>query len=260
MASAADWKAFYAAERSLLGEEGLEEIVARAPLIGLAPGGAIVFPHTKLGVSGHLPAAAASSVIASGCEEVLAIGVLHGGNRDDASRRGIHRSCPDEFSLDGFAALLDVAARVAGRRAPRISRRYPFLTGEDPDGLRGMDEMREIVARGAAIVATADPIHHGHGYGTPPERILDPADPATAPYARASVYQGFDALARRDYAAFLVHAQSERSDFRDAGPVLAALLPGAPRATIHDLVLVDYADTLGAPRPTWVAAALASFV
>jgi hypothetical protein len=49
-----------------------------------------------------------------------------------------------------------------------------------------------------------------------------------------------------------------RSDFRDAGPVFAALAAarGATAATIRALRLVDYADALGAEQPTWVAGAL----
>jgi hypothetical protein len=49
-----------------------------------------------------------------------------------------------------------------------------------------------------------------------------------------------------------------RSDFRDTGPALAALLRrrGRPSFSIHDLCPVDYHDVLAAPTPTWVAAAL----
>jgi hypothetical protein len=56
---------------------------------------------------------------------------------------------------------------------------------------------------------------------------------------------------------FLTQAEAVRSDFRDSGPVLAALLDRAFTARIVDLTLVDYADVLATPQPTSVAAALA---
>ena len=49
------------------------------------------------------------------------------------------------------------------------------------------------------------------------------------------------------------------SDFRDVGPVLAALLApqGEPlHADVLDLELVSYADVFDVPEPTWVGAAL----
>lgn len=165
----------------------------------------------------------------------------------------------EEFSLDGFEALLALAARRAARKAPRVLPRFPFLVGDHPAELPGLDELQKALAGGCALVATADPIHHGHGYGTPPERCLRRDDPATEAYARWSVEEGFGLLARGDLAGFLGHAAEARSDFRNAGPVLASLLGGAVKAKVLDLVLVDYSDVLGAPEPTWVAGALAVF-
>jgi len=221
---------------------------APTPLLtegGLAPGRALVFPHTKLAVSGHLVAAVADAVVRSGADRVLAIGVLHGGKGE----RGVHREVPDEFSLDGFLALIEVASRRAGRTAPEVLTRYPFGVGEDPAGLPGMEELR-VLARDCTVVATTDPVHHGAGYGTPEsDWTRDPE------YARAAILEQTRALERRDYPAFQKAVVAYRSDFRDSGPTLAELVRPS-QLDVRELMLVDYADTLGAGQPTWVAAAL----
>ena len=289
MKTARAWKEYYGRERAALGEPGLCARLEHAegwvdPLLAvLAHGGALVFPHTRLEVSGDLPAAAALAVVRSGREEVLALGVLHGAREEDAplvqaarvgndpAARAILRrvhgpGVPDdagrwaeEFSLDNFGALLEAAARRDGRPAPRVVRRFPFLTGPTPADLPGMEELAALVAGGAALVATTDPIHHGVGYGMPPEETWPLAAASTATLARAAVEEGFQRLAARDYAAFLDHAATLRSDFRDVGPVLAHLLPAATHFAIHELRLVDYAEAFAADPPTWVAAALAAF-
>jgi hypothetical protein len=256
-----DWKAYYARERERLGRAGLERLLERAPRVELPERGALVFPHTRLEVSGELPAAVALACVRSGRESVLALGVLHGA-RASGVARGVHKAgepaTANEFSLDGFAALLELAAEREGRRAPRLLQRFPALVGERPEDLPGLEELRETLARGAALVATADPIHHGAGYETPEAERLRASEPRTRELARASVERGFELLARGDFVGFLEHAEREKSDFRDPGPVLAALLASGGRwkAQVHALELVDYAATLGSPEPTWVAGAL----
>ncbi len=285
MRSAREWKDFYTRERAMLGETGLRELLDRAPGVELPERGALVFPHTRLTQSGRLVAAVADAVVRSGREEVVALGVLHGARERDAdlvararageteavaSLRRVHGPgavddaghwC-EEFSLDGFVALLRLAARCAGRAPPRVVARFPFVVGDHPCDLTGLDELRELVARGAVLVATADPIHHGHGYGTLPDRCRPREDAATMAFVRSSIEEGFGLLTRGDFAAFLRHAAEARSDFRDAGPVLAELLrdgAGEITARVEDIALVDYSDVLGAPEPTWVAGALATF-
>ncbi len=282
MPSALWWKVFYQQERAGLGEAGLLALLDRAPPIELPPRGALIIPHTRLEVSGALIAAAANAVVRAGADEILAIGVLHGAREADAEMvararagdapavaelRRVHGAGVDgdagcwteEFSLDAFTKLVDLAARRAGRTPPRIIARYPFLVGDHPDDLPGLDELRRLHERGVPIIATADPIHHGVGYGTPIEARRARTASDTINWARSNVEEAFTLLARRDYPAFLDHAASTRSDFRDAGPVLVALLDGQLEARVHDLVSVDYAPALGAEEPTWVAAALAEF-
>jgi len=288
--SAREWKEYYASERAELGDAGLLALFDRptaVPLAALAspPGKeALVFPHTRLGESGHLTAAVALAVVRSGCEEVLALGILHGCREIDAtlvrraregapsaraSLRRVHGPevpgdggyWTEEFSLDGFCALVEAAAKREGKRAPRVVVRYPFLVGEEPDSLPGIDELRALLARGAPIVATADPIHHGAGYGAREEDRLPREDPQTLEFARWTIERGFRALAARDFGGFLRHAAEVRSDFRDTGPLMASLVDAKrPIDTeILDLLLVDYSKALDAPPPTWVAASLARF-
>ncbi|HWF44089.1 MAG TPA: hypothetical protein VG537_05575 [Candidatus Kapabacteria bacterium] len=263
MPNASWWKEFYRAERESLGTKVLERMIADAPKFSLPASGALIFPHTRLMYSGHLIAAASRAVVDSGRDTVLAIGVLHGGTRGDPSLRGIHGpGAPedkdiwrDEFSLDNFSALLATAAEVLDKPVPKLIVRYPFLTGDNPESLAGFDELQMLVKEGAALVATADLVHHGAGYGTPKGEQLSSVNAATLAIARRWIEEQFSLLSHRDYEGFLAKAESVRSDFRDAGPVIAALAPNG-KYFIHDLMLVNYADVLHAEEPTWVAASL----
>jgi hypothetical protein len=257
------WKDFYRVERESLGKKALERMIADSPVISLSTNGALIFPHTRLIHSGNLIAAAARAVIDSGRDTVLAIGALHGGTRGDLSLRGVHGpGAPqdkgiwqDEFSLDNFCGMLVMASEVLGKPMPRLIARYPFLTGDNPESLAGFDELQMLVKEGAGLVATADLVHHGAGYGTPEDELLRPEDASTLAIARQWIDEQFAFLFHREYAGFHAKAESVRSDFRDAGPVIAALLPNA-KYSIHNLILVNYADVLHDEAPTWVAAAL----
>jgi len=271
--SAFAWKQYYAAERTRLGTAVLERLVAEAEPLAVARGGAIVMPHTRLEVTGAQIARVVATVLESGADRVLALGVLHGGRRSDAARvaaardgdpdalselRGVHDEgglASEEFSLDAFADLVELAARRAGRPVDVI-RRYPFLVGEDPSSLPGIDELRAIVANGAPLVVTTDPIHHGHAYDTPPEDCCDEHDPSTTEMASAAIDAQLDALSGHRFDEFQTLAAHHRSDFRDTGPVMAALLGAGWSWDVHDVALVDYGDALDAPRPSWVAGAL----
>jgi hypothetical protein len=294
--SAREWKEYYAHERTALGEAGLLALLDRARVVPLPKRGALVFPHTRLEKSGELAAAVALSVVRAGCDEVVALGILHGGREIDtqlvrraregapsarSALRRVHGPSLqgdggywiEEFSLDGFLALVELAAKRAGRKPPRVLARYPFLVGEHPGDLPGADELRTRIEKGAALVATADPIHHGAGYGAREEDRLPREDPQTLEFARWTIDRGFRLLASRDFAGFLRHAAEVRSDFRDTGPMMTWLVdpegvPVSQRAArtkpaldveILDLILVDYSKALDAPAPTWVAGALAQF-
>ena len=273
MDSAADWKQFYADERRRLGPGALLAMVDEATPLDLREGGAIVIPHTRIEVTGDQIAAAVATVLASGVDRVLALGVLHGARREDRGRvaaaragdaearaelRGVHREdglASEEFSLDGFLEMLSLATERAGR-AVEVVCRYPFLVGDDPESLDGLDELERLVADGALLVATTDPIHHGHAYGTAPADCLDADDPATTANARAAIDDQLAALADHRFGDFQALTELHHSDFRDTGPAVALLVRRAMAPNVHDLSLVDYAQVLGAASPSWVAGAL----
>lgn len=273
---AAEWKKFYAHEREKLGEVGIAERLDRAADLPLPQGGALVFPHTMLSVTGHMTAAVARAVVRSGAVEVLALGVLHGGRKSQAdlvkrarggeqsarqALRKIHVGgdsfCEEEFSLDNFVALLELAARREGKKPPHVHARYPFLVGDDPERLPGIADVAKLAER-MPVVATTDPIHHGNGYGTALEALRREADAATQAWAHDSIQTQLDLLARGQWPAFARLTAEVRSDFRDVGPVLGWLTrkAGTPAGSILELHLVDYAEVLGAEAPTWVAGPL----
>ncbi len=259
MPSAAWWKSFYARERSQI---DLDALLEAAPVVPFPDRGALVFPHTRLRSSGTLVASVAAAA-ARTRRDVLALGVLHGGRERDAERvrsaragdaaalrelRGIHEEsglASEEFSLDGFRALYERACRREGI-ASRLTVRYPFLVGEHPEDLPGLEEL----PRDAVLVGTADPIHHGVGYGIPDARDESRAD--TLADARARIEEHLGALTRGAFGDFARLCSRDLSDFRDVGPLIAFLRPGSIW-TLEDLALVDYSDVLSSTKPTWVA-------
>jgi hypothetical protein len=271
--SAYAWREFYAAERARLGPPALDALLDDAALRPLPDADAIVAPHTRLEVTGNQIAAAAQAIVDGGHDRVLALGVLHGGRRQDAAlvaaaragdadalavARGVHTAdgmAAEEFSLDAFRVLVERAAARAGRTLEVVSR-YPFLAGDDPTTLPGFDELVGLVESGVALMATCDPVHHGRGYDTPAADCLAADRDDTVAIARGAIAAQLELLAEHRYAEFQGMAARQRSDFRDTGPVLAGLLGAGFAATIHDVALVDYAGVLGAPPPTWVAGAL----
>jgi hypothetical protein len=273
---AIEWKSFYAHEREKLGDVGVNERLDRAPDLTLPEGGALVFPHTMLSVTGHLTAAVARAVVRSGADEVLALGVLHGGRRSQAdlvkrarggeqaarlALRKIHSGsdafCAEEFSLDNFGAFLALAAGREGKKPPRVHAYYPFLVGDDPERLPGVAEVAKLAER-MPIVGTTDPIHHGNGYGTALEALRRENDEATHAWARTCIETQLDLIARGQWPAFARLCAEVRSDFRDVGPVLGWLTRrgGAPHGSLVELRLVDYSEVLDADPPTWVAGPL----
>jgi hypothetical protein len=134
-----------------------------------------------------------------------------------------------------------------------IIERYPYLAGGRPDTLPGIDELEEL-GRDVVVVSTADPFHHGIGYGDPPEDSMHP-EQGGLDLARERIEEGIALLERADYWGYNQHCVEAKSDARDAGQVFRYLC-GPLDGQILDLVPSDATDLYGAPPPTWVAAAL----
>jgi hypothetical protein len=269
----------YLREHEELGEQGalrqLEE-ARRWDLSGnLRNGGVIVFPHAGVADCGHQIAATVNACLDSGADRVLVVSVLHAFTEElEQARRGVAAGNPpsqyrhwgiqgpgldrgDEWRGDhvliSWRYLSDVATRQRGGKAPQVIERFPYLAGGKPGELPGIEELQEI-ARDAVIVSTADPFHHGIGYGTPPEETYDHDERGLA-LARQRINEGIKILGRGDYWGYNQHCVSAKSDARDAGQVFR-YLRGPMRGEILDLVYTDASELYNAPPPTWVAGAL----
>ena len=184
-------------------------------------------------------------------KEALRLGICTPGTRESSApgtseRSALGTSEPSALRTSDLSAL-DAAD------PPVLVLRYVFLAGGRPDTLPGIDALREEV-EGAVLVATADPFHHGIGYGDTPEAAKSP-DAGGLGLAREAIERAMSLLEAGDYAEFEAHCAAVKSDARDTGQVLR-YLAGPQRATILDLVADDMTGPYGAPAPTWVAGAL----
>jgi len=278
-----DFKKRARLERARIGVSGLDQLLDAGRELDLAStlasGGALLFPHLGLSACGHLTAAVVHAALDSGAPRTLLIGVLHAVTPalDGARRRvaaGGDPSCEefwgiqgpgcagredwrDEFSIDAFTFLWDRELERRGTTGPELIIRYPYLAGGRPEALPGIAELEKF-AEGAAIVATADPFHHGIGYGDAPGVAL-PADERGMELARRSIEQGLTILATGDHAAYNRHCVDAKSDARDVGQVVRHLI-GPFKGVVHELVAADMTEAYGAEPPTWVAGALLELI
>ena len=269
----------FAAERARLGEAGVQRLLeaGRAWSLGsiLSAGGALVFPHANLEACGHQIAAVVQACLDSGAARVLVVGVLHAlSDALEAARvrvadgadvttepfwgiqgPGLNRGneWQNEFSLSNFLFLWQTETKRRGIAGPELIIRYPYLAGGRPEILPGIEELQAI-AREAVVVTTADPFHHGLGYGDPPEKARFP-EQGGLDLARRRIEEGLALLQADDYWGYNQHCVEAKSDARDAGQVVRYLL-GPLAGSILDLAWCDTTDMYNQPAPTWVATAL----
>ena len=269
----------YRAEHDALGETGTLRLLDKArewDLSGtLAAGGVVVFPHAGVADCGHQIAAAVHACLDCGAERVIVISVLHAfsDEMEDARIRVASGGDPsqeqfwgvqgpgitgraewlNDHALYSFRHFWKAETRRRGIRGPEVIERYPYLAGGKPERLPGIDELARL-AEGAAIVSTADPFHHGLGYGDAPENSLDPQQGGLE-LARQTIEQGIRLLEQGDYWGYNQHCVEAKSDGRDAGQVFR-YLRGPMKGEILDLTYTDATDLYSSPAPTWVAAAL----
>jgi hypothetical protein len=270
----------YRSEHEALGESGTLERLERGREWDLAPtlaaGGVVVFAHAGVFDCGHQVAAAVHGCLDSGADRVLVISVLHAFTDEMDEARGrvsAGEAEPSAFpywgiqgpGLDGrdewthdhalisWRHFWNAETKRRGVPGPEVVERYPYLAGGHPERLPGIDELAAL-AEDAVIVSTADPFHHGIGYGDPPERALAPHEGGLE-LARATIEEGIALLERGDYAGYDWHCVEAKSDARDAGQVFRHLR-GELRGEIVDMAYTDAAELYEAPDPTWVAAPL----
>ncbi len=238
--------------------------------------GVLVFPHAGVADCGHQIAACVHAALDSGAETVVVISVLHafthememarrrvaaGGDPSAEPFWGIQGPGLDgRREWEGDHALMSWRhfwqAEIARRRLnnpPRVLERYPYLAGGRPESLPGIDRLAEEV-REAVIVSTADPFHHGIGYGTPADEAFYP-DQEGLMKARREIEKGIEILARGDYWGYNQHCVEAKSDARDAGQVFR-YLRGPMTGRVRDITYSDASELYDASPPTWVAAPL----
>ncbi len=245
--------------------------------------GALIFPHIGLERCGPHTAAVVQACLDActdgGASRVLVIGVLHAltqeledarvrvANGADVTREaawgiqgpGLQRRADweAEFSLLDFLFLWETEVARRGGAGPALSVRYPYLAGGKPEILPGIEEVRAL-ARDAIVVATADPFHHGLGYGDAPADARSP-EAGGLDLARQRIEEGLALLGAGEYWAYNRHCVSAKSDARDVGQLLRYLL-GPLNGRILDLTWADTAADYGRRAPTWVAGALIELV
>jgi len=274
-----DIHTLYRAEHEEMGERGTLERLERAKEWKLSPvleaGGVLVFPHAGVLDCGHQIAAVVQACLDSGADRVLVVSVLHAftDEMETARQRVAAGEDPAQWPFWGIQgpgitgrdewrgdhALMSFrhfwAAEIKRRgiKGPEVIERYPYGAGGKPERLPGIDALARL-AEDAVIVSTADPFHHGIGYGDAPENSFAP-DEGGLDLARRTIEDGMAILSRGDYWGYNQHCVQAKSDARDAGQVFR-YLRGPMQGSILDLTYSDAAALYHQPPPTWVAAAL----
>jgi hypothetical protein len=274
-----DILALYQREHDALGEAGTLDLLEKARQWDLSScldaGGVVVFPHAGVADCGHQIAAAVHACLNCGADQVLVVSVLHAftdemqnarvrvANGEDPSifrHWGIQgpglpglQNWQQDHVLTSFRHFWRAETQRRGVKGPRVIERYPYLAGGKPEALPGIEELVEI-ARNAVIVSTADPFHHGIGYGDLHEKALHPHQGGLQ-LAQKIIREGIEILGRGDYWGYNQHCVEAKSDARDAGQVFR-YLRGSMHGEILDLVHTDAAELYRSPPPTWVAGAL----
>jgi len=277
-----DIHAQYAREHAELGEKGTLEHLERGRQWDfsntLREGGVLVFPHAGVKDIGYHVAAAVHACLDSGAGRVVVISVLHaftdemeqarrrvaaGGDPSKEEFWGIQGTGIDgrqewkgDHALTSWRHFWNAEVKRRGLTAnqiPEVFERYPYLAAGKPELLPGIDELAKLV-EDAVIVSTADPFHHGIGYGVPPEEAFHP-DAEGIARAQAKIEEGIAILEKGDYWGYNQHCVEAKSDARDAGQVFR-YLRGEMKGRVVDITYSDATELYNQPAPTWVATPL----
>ena len=272
----------YAKEHEELGESGALEHLERGRQWQLSDtlgaGGLLVFPHASVRDCGYQIAACVHAALDCGAEKVVVLSVLHAFNQamEDARvavAKGADPAHSEYWGIQGpgIAGRLEwtgdhalISWRhfwqaelerrgISRENAPRVYERYPYLAGGRPQDLPGIDELARLM-EDAAVLSTADPFHHGIGYGDDPDSAYN-HDAEGLAYAKSVIESGLRILEAGDYHAYNRHCVEAKSDARDTGQVYR-YLRGPMRGAVLDISFTDSSELYDAPKPTWVAGAL----
>ena len=275
--------ALYAKEHAELGESGTLAHLERAEQFQLAgtlkAGGILVFPHAGVHDCGYQIAACVQAALDSGADKVVVLSVLHAFTpaMEEARVQVAAGADPAQFEFrgiqgpgipDGRREWLGDHALISWRyfwraelrrrgvaleEAPTVYERYPYLAGGQPQNMPGIDELARLMDD-AVVVSTADPFHHGIGYGDAPKDSYD-HDAEGLAHAKSVIEAGMRILEAGDYKAYERHCIQAKSDARDTGQVYR-YLRGAMTGKVLDISYTDCADLYDSPPPTWVAGPL----
>ena len=274
--------AIYAREHAELGDSGTLEHLERGSQWRLADtltaGGVLVFPHAGVHDCGYQISACVHAALDSGADKVVVLSVLHAFSQgmEDARVAVAAGADPADYEywgiqgpgLEGRREWTGDHALISWRHfwaaelkrrgiseaaAPKVYERYPCLAGGKPQNLPGIDELARLM-EDAVVVSTADPFHHGIGYGDAPEAAYN-HDEAGLAHAKAVIERGIRILEAGDFGAYEQHCIESKSDARDTGQVYR-YLRGPMSGTVLDISYTDSTELYGAPKPTWVAGAL----
>lgn len=276
-----DIHALYNREHAELGEAGTLEHLERGRQWDfsqtLRDGGVLVFPHAGVKECGYQIAACVHAALDSGADTVLVISVLHafseameqsrkrvaaGGDFRKEAFWGIQgpgieggrEEWKGDHALISWRHFWNAEIKRRGiKNPPRMIERYPYLAGGHPELLPGIEELQEL-AKNAVIVSTADPFHHGIGYGDTPENSFD-HDAEGLRRAQNVLEEGIAILEKGDYWGYNEHCVKAKSDARDSGQVFR-YLRGDMKGYVRDITYSDATQLYKKPAPTWVAAAI----
>ena len=272
----------YAREHDELGEAGTIEHLERGKQWKLSDtisaGGVLVFPHAGVHDCGYQIAACVHAALDSGAEKVVVLSVLHAFTPAmEAARVAVAAGeDPAQFESWGIQGLgidgrdewkgdhaliswrhfwrAELKRRgIPDNQAPQVYERYPYLAGGRPQDLPGIDELARLM-EDAAVVSTADPFHHGIGYGDSAEDTFAHDETGLA-HAKDVIEAGMRLLEAGDYWAYNQHCLAAKSDARDTGQVYR-YLRGPMSGEILDISFTDASELYDQPKPTWVAGAL----
>ncbi len=269
----------YNREHAELGDDGTLRMLEKAEDYKLAStlsaGGVLVFPHAGVHDCGHQIAGCVHAALDSGADRVVVISVLHAfTSAMEQARRGVsagnlaseyefwgiqgpgldfREEWKGDHALISWRHFWDAETKRRGINGPEMIERYPYLAGGKPEELPNMAELQDL-CKDAVIVSTADPFHHGLGYGTPAADCLPPDETGIAA-AHASISEGISLLEQNDMWGYNQQCVRAKSDARDAGQVFT-YLRGPMKGRIVDITISDSAELYGSPPPTWVAGAL----
>ena len=172
-----------------------------------------MFPHAGVHDCGYQIAACVHAALDSGADKVVVLSVLHAFTpaMEEARVAVAAGEDPARFAfwgiqgpgIDGRSEWQSDHALISWRhfwnaelkrrgiregKAPQVHERYPYLAGGKPESLPGIDELARLMEE-AAVVSTADPFHHGIGYGDAPEDTYDHDETGLA-HARSVIEAG----------------------------------------------------------------------